>query len=46
MVYFLTCVFNQIHINSRSNGLELLRDGLGPCFKVRDICLRGVGHLT
>jgi hypothetical protein len=46
MVYFSTCVFNQIHINSWCNGLELLQNGLGRCFKVRDICLRGGGHLS
>jgi hypothetical protein len=33
---------NQIHINSWGNGLELLHNGLGRCFKVWDICL-GIG---
>jgi hypothetical protein len=46
MVYFLTSVFNPIHINSWSNSLELLHNGLGRYFKVRDICLRGVGYLS
>jgi len=46
MVYFLTYVLNQIHVNSWFTGLELLNNGLGCCFKVRDICFRGVGHLS